>query len=106
MAPRMVYCVKCRKEAPGLDTDDIQGQVALDMIEAVGGQELRQRVYEQISQEAWELWKERLTMLMNEHRLNMMDPQTDEFIRQQMEEFLFGSGGTLPPGYVPPKSPS
>jgi Fe-S cluster biosynthesis and repair protein YggX len=102
MASHMVYCVKLQKEAPGIDADDLQGQVALDMVESVGGKELRQRVYKNVSQEAWELWKERLTMLMNEHRLNMMDPQTDAFILQQMEAFFFGEGAALPPGYVPP----
>jgi Fe-S cluster biosynthesis and repair protein YggX len=98
--------VKFQKEAPGLDADDLQGQVALDMVESVGGQELRQRVYENVSQEAWELWKGRLTMLMNEYRLNMMDPQSDAFIRQQMEDFFFGAGSALPPGHVPPREPS
>jgi Fe-S cluster biosynthesis and repair protein YggX len=102
MASHMVYCVKLQKEAPGIDADDLQGQVALDMVESVGGKELRQRVYKNVSQEAWELWKGRLTMLMNEHRLNMMDPQTDAFILQQMEAFFFGEGAALPPGYVPP----
>ena len=102
MAPHMVYCVKLQREAPGIDADDLQGQVALDMVESVGGKELRQRVYENVSQEAWELWKGRLTMLMNEQRLDMMDPQTDAFIRQQMEAFFFGEGAALPPGYVPP----
>jgi Fe-S cluster biosynthesis and repair protein YggX len=106
MAAHTVYCVKLQKEAPGLDTDDLQGQVALDMVESISGKELRQRVYENVSQEAWELWKGRLTMLMNEYRLNMMDPSSDEFIRQQMEEFFFGAGGALPPGYVPPTRPS
>jgi Fe-S cluster biosynthesis and repair protein YggX len=43
---------------------------------------------------------------MNEYRLNMMDPSSDEFIRQQMEEFFFGAGAALPPGYVPPTRPS
>ncbi|MGQ4809476.1 putative Fe(2+)-trafficking protein [Candidatus Entotheonellaceae bacterium PAL068K] len=103
MASPMVQCVKLRKEAPGIDADDIQGQVALDMIESVGGQELRQRVHQQVSMEAWELWKNHLTMLMNEHRLNMMEPQTDAFIRQQMEAFFFGEGAAPPPGYIPPR---
>lgn len=101
MAVRLVRCVKLHKEAPGLDEADVQGQVALDMVESVGGTALRQRVYEQVSAEAWELWKRHLTMLMNEYRLNMMDPQVDDFIRQQMEAFFFGEGGTRPPGYVP-----
>lgn len=102
MASHMVHCVKLQQEAPGIDTDDLQGQVALEMIESIGGQELRQRVYDNVSWEAWELWKGHLTMLMNEHRLNMMDPQTDAFIRQKMENFFFGENVTLPPGYVPP----
>ena len=48
------------------------------------------------------MWKGFLTMILNEYRLNVMDPQADEFIRQQMEEFFFGEGAALPPGYVPP----
>ncbi len=103
MAERMVQCVKLQKQAPGIDPDDLQGNVALDMIESVGGPELRQRVYDNVSMEAWELWKGFLTMLLNEYRLNLMDPQTDTFIRQQMDEFFFGEGAALPPGYMPPR---
>jgi Fe-S cluster biosynthesis and repair protein YggX len=102
MAAHTVYCVKLHKEAPGIDPEDLQGQVALEMIVALGGEELRQRIYENVSQEAWELWKGHLTMLMNEYRLNMTDPQVDDFIRQRMEDFFFGEGAAPPPGYVPP----
>lgn len=101
MASRRVYCVKLQKEASGIDADDLHGQLALEMVETVGGKALRQRVYDTVSFEAWELWKARLTMLMNEYRLNMTDPETDDFIRQQMEDFFFGED-TPPPGYVPP----
>lgn len=102
MSQHMIYCMKIQKEAPAIDEDDLQGQVALEMIESIGGPELRQRVQENISMEAWELWKGFLTMLLNEYRLNTMDPQVDDFIRQQMEDFFFGEGAALPPGYVPP----
>ena len=102
MTQRVVYCAKLQKEAPGIGEDDLQGSIALEMIESMGGSELRQRIYENISMEAWELWKGFLTMILNEYRLNVMDPQADEFIRQQMEEFFFGEGAALPPGYVPP----
>jgi Fe-S cluster biosynthesis and repair protein YggX len=102
MAPHSVQCVKLHKEAPGIDADDLQGEIALEMVESVGGKALRQRVYDNVSREAWELWKARLTMLLNEYRLNMMDPQTDTFIRQQMEDFFFGDSTAPPPGYVPP----
>jgi Fe-S cluster biosynthesis and repair protein YggX len=73
------------------------------MIESIGGPELRQRIYENVSMEAWELWKGFLTMIMNEYRLNTMDPEVDPFILQQMEDFFFGEGAALPPGYVPPQ---
>ncbi len=102
MAPHMVHCVKLHKDAPGIDADDLHGQIALEMVESIGGEELRQRVYENVSWEAWELWKGRLTMLLNEYRLNMTDPQTDDFIRQQMEDFFFSQEAAPPPGYVPP----
>lgn len=102
MTQRFIYCSKLQKEAPGIDEDDLQGSIALEMIESLGGTDLRQRIHEHISVEAWELWKGFLTMILNEYRLNVMDPQADEFIRQQMEEFFFGEGAALPPGYVPP----
>lgn len=102
MAQHMVHCVKLQQEAPGIDPDDLQGSIALEMIESVGGPELRQRIYENVSMEAWEMWKGFLTMLLNEYRLNLMDSRTDELIRQQMDDFFFGEGAALPPGYVPP----
>ena len=35
MAQHMVYCVNSVKEAPGIDEDDIQGEVALEMVESI-----------------------------------------------------------------------
>lgn len=102
MAQHTVFCVKLQREAAGLDEEELHGQLALEMVEALGGAELRQRIYDHVSMEAWELWKGFLTMLMNEYRLNTMDPQVDPFIMQQMENFFFSDGAQLPPGYVPP----
>ena len=104
MAQYMVYCVKLQKEAPGIDEDDIQGEVALEMVESIGGPEFRQRIYENVSMEAWELWKGFLTMIMNEYRLNLGTSEAQEFLLKQMEQFFFGEGAALPAGYVPPKT--
>jgi Fe-S cluster biosynthesis and repair protein YggX len=101
MAERLVNCVKLQKEAPGIDAESMQGQVALDMVQSVGGEALRQRIYDEVSWEAWQQWLARLTMIMNETRLNIADPEADEVIREQMEAFFFGDGGDLPSGYVP-----
>ena len=104
MAQHMVYCVKLQKEAPGIDEDDIQGEVALEMVESIGGPELRQRIYENVSMEAWELWKGFLTMIMNEYRLNLGTTEAQEFLLKQMEEYFFGEGSSFPPGYQPPRA--
>ncbi len=86
---RMITCSKLKKEAPGLPTQPYPG-------------ELGKKVYEQISEEAWHLWLEHQTMLINEHRLSMIDPKARDFLRTEMNSFLFGSGSSKPAGYIPP----
>lgn len=88
MAERMVKCVKLGKELPGLD-------------EAPWPGELGQRIYENVSERAWELWVEQLKMMINEFRLNPSTPEAQDMIARQMEAFFFGEGAALPPGYVP-----
>ena len=89
MAERMVKCVKFQKEMPGLDEPPFNNA-------------LGQRIFENVSKEAWRLWLEHMKMLVNEYRLNLMDRQSQHLIQQQMEEYFFGEGAALPPDYVPP----
>lgn len=86
----MVNCVKFQKEMPGLE------EVPFD-------NPLGQRIYENVSLEAWDLWKEHLKMIINEYRLNLADRQAQEMVAKQMEDYFFGEGAALPPGYVPPR---
>ena len=88
---RMVKCVKFGKELPGLDRIPWQG-------------ELGKRVYENVSKDAWKLWLEYSKMVMNEYRLNPLDPNSQKIMGEQMEQFFFGEGAKLPEGYVPPKA--
>ncbi|HUI42136.1 MAG TPA: oxidative damage protection protein [Terriglobia bacterium] len=88
MAQRMVKCAKLGKELPGLD-------------EPPWGGELGQRIYDNVSEQAWEMWVEQLKMMINEYRLNPSTPEAQELIACQMELFFFGPGAALPPGYVP-----
>ncbi|MEJ2009362.1 MAG: oxidative damage protection protein [Acidobacteriota bacterium] len=62
-----------------------------------------QRIYDNVSQEAWALWLDRLRMLINEYRLAPATKESQEIIAQQMEQFFFGEGAAQPPGYVPPQ---
>ncbi len=88
--PRMVFCVKLRKELPGLQ------QVPFE------GHPIGQRIYENVSQEAWKMWLEQMRIIMNEYRLNLADPQAQQALIQLMEQYFFGEGAPLPPEYVPP----
>jgi len=63
--------------------------------------ELGKKIYENISQEAWDMWVHHQTMLINEHRLSMIDPKSRAFLLTEMENFLFGTGSEKPAGYVP-----
>jgi Fe-S cluster biosynthesis and repair protein YggX len=45
-------------------------------------------------------------MIMNEYRLNLGTQEAQEFLLKQMEDYFFGAGAALPPGYVPPKTKS
>ena len=87
---RMVFCVKLQRELPGLD------EVPFD------GHPLGQRIYENVSKEAWRQWVEHMKMIMNEYRLNLGQPEAQEFLLKQMEEYFFGQGSELPPDYQPP----
>lgn len=89
--PRMVHCAKLGREAEGLDRPPFSG-------------ELGQRIYEQVSREAWQLWRGQMTMLVNEYRLNLANPEAQKMLLEQMEQFFFGEGAQLPPDYVPPSA--
>lgn len=79
-----------KRELPGLDRAPIPG-------------ELGKRVYEHVSKDAWKMFEDHFKMVMNEYRLNLMDPRTDEIFKQQIEEFLFRDQGTAPEGFVAPE---
>ena len=85
---RTVQCVKFQKELPGLNAAPWPG-------------ELGQRVYEKVSIEGWKLWEERMKMILNEYRLMPWQKEAQDIIAKQMEDFFFGEGAALPPGYVP-----
>jgi Fe-S cluster biosynthesis and repair protein YggX len=88
---RIVHCIKLQQDLPGLDAPPWPGEIG-------------QRIYEQVSAQAWKLWEDRQKMILNEYRLMPWQKEAQEIILKQMEEFFFGEGAALPPGYVPPQS--
>jgi Fe-S cluster biosynthesis and repair protein YggX len=91
MAQRMVKCVKFQRELPGLDEPPFDN-------------DLGKRIYENVSKDAWKMWLEHMKMILNEYRLNLAERESQQIIKQQMEEYFFGEGSALPPGYVPPQT--
>lgn len=90
MNPRTVFCQKLQKELPALARPPYPGPLGA-------------RIYESISVEAWQLWLQRQTLLINENRLNVLDPNTRSFLETEMEKFLFTDDSQAPKGYVPIK---
>jgi Fe-S cluster biosynthesis and repair protein YggX len=88
---RMVFCVKFQRELPGLDEVPFEGHP------------LGQKIYENVSKQAWKIWVEHMKMIMNEYRLNLADPKAQEFLLQQMDQYFFGEGAAFPSDYVPPR---
>ena len=87
---RKVHCVKLDKEAEGLNAITYPGEIG-------------KRIYEQVSQEAWQMWLSHQTMLINEYRLTPIEPQAREFLEDEMEKFFFGGGSEKPKDFVEPE---
>ncbi|MDG3087109.1 oxidative damage protection protein [Vibrio hannami] len=86
---RSVFCARLKKEADGLDFQLYPG-------------ELGKKIFENISKEAWAQWQSKQTMLINEKKLNMMDPEHRKLLETEMEQFLFEGKDVVIDGYTPP----
>ena len=73
---RTVKCVKMNEELDGLDFLPFPG-------------ELGQKVYDNVSKEAWKQWLSQQTILINEYRLSSLDPKARTFLLEEMQKFLF-----------------
>jgi Fe-S cluster biosynthesis and repair protein YggX len=89
---RKVFCVKFQREMPGMDEVPFEGHP------------IGQKIYDNVSKEAWKMWMEHMKMLMNEYRLNLATTESQEFLIKQMDDYFFGEGSALPPDFVPQKA--
>lgn len=72
-------CARCGKEKEGFDRAPFPG--------AIGA-----RIVELTCRDCWGEWLKQQTMLINHYGLNVMDPQARQFLRRNMEAFLFKTG--------------
>lgn len=88
---KQVFCVKLKQEATGMDTAPFPGP-------------LGEKIFNQVSKEAWKMWLGHQTMLINEYRLSLIDPKSREFLQTEMQNYFFGSGSEKPTGFTPKES--
>ena len=88
---RTVHCVKLGVTADGLDNPPFPGEQG-------------QRIFENVSAQAWSDWLKLQTMLINEYKLTPFQAKDKQFLATEREKYLFGNGSSAPEGYVPPKA--
>ncbi len=84
----MIFCQKLQKEAEPMAFAPVPG-------------ELGQKIFENISDEAWKTWITHQTMLINEKHLSLADAKSRTYLKEEMEKFLFGGDYDQIEGYVP-----
>lgn len=89
----MVHCVKLGRELPGLERAPYPGA-------------LGERILANVSQEAWDMWKQHAIILINHYGLSLMDPQAQTFLREQLEAFFFAEDAPMPEGWSPSAQPT
>jgi Fe-S cluster biosynthesis and repair protein YggX len=85
---RIVHCCKLKQDAEGITRQPFPGA-------------LGERIFNEVSQQAWEMWLSHQTMLINEYRLNLLEPKSREFLKEEMQKYFFGEGSEKPSGYTP-----
>jgi len=85
---REIFCDYFKKELEGLDRPPYPGEIG-------------QRIYNSVSKQAWQMWIEHQTMLINENKLSMVNPESRQYLQEEMIKFFFGEGSQKPKEYVP-----
>jgi Fe-S cluster biosynthesis and repair protein YggX len=88
----VVQCVKFGQELPGLEKLPFPG-------------ELGQKIYDNVSQQAWKMWLDHQVNLINHNGLVLADPRARQFLMEQLEAFFFASDATDEDleGWTPPR---
>ncbi len=87
---RTVECSKLKQQLPGINYAPYPG-------------ELGEKIYNHISQKAWQMWLKHQTMMINEKHLSLADTESQKYLAGEMEKFLFGGDYDKPEGYTPPE---
>ena len=87
---KQLFCVKLKQETEGMNAPPFPGP-------------LGEKIFHHVSKQAWKMWLTHQTMLINEYRLSLMDPNAREFLHGEMEKYFFGEGSDKPSGFTQKK---
>ncbi|MGI9315768.1 MAG: oxidative damage protection protein [bacterium] len=80
---KMVDCIKLGTQAEGLDFQPWPG-------------ELGEKIFNNVSKQAWQEWLRQQTILINEYKLNPLDAEHKKYLAEQMQAYFFGEGIVMP----------
>ena len=72
----ILHCIKLNKDLEGLERAPYPG-------------ELGKRILENVSKDAWQMWLDHQTMLINENNLNLFEASSQSYLKEQMEKYFF-----------------
>ncbi|WP_052378421.1 oxidative damage protection protein [Polycyclovorans algicola] len=90
---KTVHCIKLGREAEALPKPPLPGP-------------LGQKIFENVSKEAWATWMEHQTRLINEYRLALADAKARSFLMDELKKYFFEGGELTGTGFVPPAGDS
>lgn len=87
---KQLFCVKIKQQSEAMKAPPFPGK-------------LGERIFNEVSKQAWNMWLAHQTMLINEYRLSLIDPKAREYLQQEMQNYFFGEGSNTPDGFKPPE---
>jgi Fe-S cluster biosynthesis and repair protein YggX len=88
--PRIVFCKKLQKELPGVRRQPYKN-------------ELGKQIYDNVSQEAWEMWLKDSVRIINTYRVDLASNEGQRFmLKQAAVYFGFEDGEVAETAWVPP----
>ena len=61
-----------------------------------------ERIFNEVSAQAWQEWQAVQTMRINEKHLSLIEPQTRKYLSEQMWRYFTNEATDLHEGYRPP----
>ena len=74
----ILHCIKLGKDLEGLERAPYPG-------------ELGKKILENVSKDAWQMWLEHQTLLINENNLNLFEASSQSYLKEQMEKYFFAA---------------